>query len=930
MSTGTIPGPGAARATHPGQWRLDRVQLLNWGTFHGHHSVDVARKGFLLTGHSGSGKSSLVDAVSAVLTPRGKLHFNAAAQDTGTRGEDRSIVSYLRGAWKRGTDEDTGEVRAEYLRPAATFGAVGLHYRDGTGGKPVVLVKLYYLRAGSNILADVSELSLMLTQDVELTDFTDFLRKGIDKRRIDATFPEAYSTATHSAFASRFSRALGISGENAIMLLHRTQAAKSLGSLDDLFRQFMLDRPKTFDLAENAVTQFGELSEAHRIVVEAREQIEALHRVEEPVRIYEIDSVLAARAATLSAALPVVKDRWKLELAQTSLGTARAAAQGAIHEVGRATEAVTAAEDAHLAARAAVDSRGGAGLRHQQERLENLRIAAEDTARRRAEVAEALARVDIAFPTGFAEYEELRLTAAAERAGFETDSLRAKDELLEVSDQHAAARSKVRELETELASLNKRRSNIDTRLVAARELVAERSGVPIQALPFAGELLQVRPDFDDWTGAIERVLRPLSSVLLVPEAHLPKVRVAVNELFLNARLVLEAIPQRVDPPRSTTAGTNSLISRLEVAEHPMAAWLHSVLSRTYDYACVESAGELGSFERAVTVTGQVKRTRSRYEKDDRSKVSDRSFWVLGFDNAAKLEYLGELARAARKESKVLSDRLDVLENKRNAARSRVEALERLETRTWESLDLDASAERVATQQKLITDLRAASTDLAAAEAAARESKARLEGAQLRQQERMNELSGATTRLQGLEKIIEKLAPSLESTPAIDPELDAELKSRFHLVQRKIDHEVIDDVALKVSGLLTTEEKQATARVDGARARFTELSGDFARRWPAKSADLTTDIADRAGYLGILHLLIADRLPDFEKHFFDLLERQSQQNVAQLSNEIRRAPGEVRDRVAPINTSLKHSAFDAGTVPEDRRQGEPVRGRPAPL
>ena len=147
MSTGTIPGPGAARATHPGQWRLDRVQLLNWGTFHGHHSVDVARKGFLLTGHSGSGKSSLVDAVSAVLTPRGKLHFNAAAQDTGTRGEDRSIVSYLRGAWKRGTDEDTGEVRAEYLRPAATFGAVGLHYRDGTGGKPVVLVKLYYLRA---------------------------------------------------------------------------------------------------------------------------------------------------------------------------------------------------------------------------------------------------------------------------------------------------------------------------------------------------------------------------------------------------------------------------------------------------------------------------------------------------------------------------------------------------------------------------------------------------------------------------------------------------------------------------------------------------------------------------------------------------------------------------------------------------------------
>src|SRR5687768_3289510 len=105
-----------APGTRTGQWRLERVELLNWGTFQGHHGLDIARKGFLLTGHSGSGKSSLVDAISAVLTPRGKLHFNAAAQDTSARGEDRTIVSYIRGAWRRSADDETGEVRAEYLR----------------------------------------------------------------------------------------------------------------------------------------------------------------------------------------------------------------------------------------------------------------------------------------------------------------------------------------------------------------------------------------------------------------------------------------------------------------------------------------------------------------------------------------------------------------------------------------------------------------------------------------------------------------------------------------------------------------------------------------------------------------------------------------------------------------------------------------------
>lgn len=908
MSTTTrTKAPASMR---PGQWRLGRVQLLNWGTFHGHHSVDIARKGFLLTGHSGSGKSSLVDAISAVLTPRGKVHFNAAAQDTGTRGEDRSIVSYLRGAWKRSADEETGEVRAEYLRPGATFGAIALHYRDGKSGKPVVLVKLYYLRAGSNTPADVSELSLLLTQDVELTEFAAFLRKGIDKRRIDAAFPEAYSTAKHSAFSSKFSRSLGISGDNAIMLLHRTQAAKSLGSLDDLFRQFMLDKPKTFEMAENAVAQFGELSEAHRIVIEARDQIEALYLLEEPSSIYETDSLLASRAAALGSALPHFKDAWKLELAQESLSTARAAEQQARHDVESAATATGAAEDAHLAARTTVESKGGAGLRHQQDRLVNLQDSARDTARRRSELADQLARVGIDFPAGFAEYEELRSTATAERSNFEAVSQQAKEELLNVSDQHAAARARVRELESELSSLHQRRSNLNTRLVAARELVAERAGIPVQALPFAGELMQVREEFSAWTGAIERVLRPLSSVLLVLEAHLPKIRDAVNELFLGARLVYEAIPQRVEPPRPT-ASERSLLSRVEVADHPMSQWLHGTLSRTYDYACVESAAELGSAERAVTITGQVKRTRSRYEKDDRSTVSDRSHWVLGFDNAAKLEYVGELATTARADSVKLAARRDVLEKRRDAERRRVEALELLESREWDSLDVANATQRVAAQEELLSGLRAASADLAAAEAAAAESKARLAAAHQHQQEKMTVLSTATTRLEDLRSIIDKLNPVVASASGVEPEIAAELKSRFHAVQRKIGHTVIDDVALRVSGLLATEEKQATARVDSARARFTGLAGEFMRRWPAKAADLTSDIADRAGYLAILNLLIADRLPDFEKHFFDLLERQSQQNVAQLNNEIRRAPGEVRDRVTPINLSLKHSAFDAG-------------------
>ena len=38
----------------PGQYRLTTLQVYNWGTFNGLHTVDVARAGFLIFGPSGS------------------------------------------------------------------------------------------------------------------------------------------------------------------------------------------------------------------------------------------------------------------------------------------------------------------------------------------------------------------------------------------------------------------------------------------------------------------------------------------------------------------------------------------------------------------------------------------------------------------------------------------------------------------------------------------------------------------------------------------------------------------------------------------------------------------------------------------------------------------------------------------------------------
>ena len=114
-----VPEPAPAQDR---QWRLAEVQIANWGTLDGRiYRFPVSRRGHLITGPSGSGKSSVLDAIAAVLTPDKWLRFNQAAQGGAERTATRGLVSYVRGAWTRQQDEHEDRVISAYLRPGATW-----------------------------------------------------------------------------------------------------------------------------------------------------------------------------------------------------------------------------------------------------------------------------------------------------------------------------------------------------------------------------------------------------------------------------------------------------------------------------------------------------------------------------------------------------------------------------------------------------------------------------------------------------------------------------------------------------------------------------------------------------------------------------------------------------------------------------------------
>jgi len=77
-------------------------------------------------------------------------------------------------------------------------------------------------------------------------------------------------------YESGFCRLLGIESEMALRLLHKTQSAKNLGEPEHLLRDFVLDRPDTFDVATAWSMSSRSSMRRHQSVVTAREQVQML------------------------------------------------------------------------------------------------------------------------------------------------------------------------------------------------------------------------------------------------------------------------------------------------------------------------------------------------------------------------------------------------------------------------------------------------------------------------------------------------------------------------------------------------------------------------------------------------------------------------------------------------------------------------------
>lgn len=901
MANGRKPLPG---------FRLRRLEMFNWGTFNQKVAVIVPDgRWTLLVGENGSGKSTAVDALRTLLVPPRLLNYNDASGDQKRR--DRSRRSYVRGAWATSSQEDSAAARVEYLRkPGEQTILLAVFANEHTGAAATLAQVLWETND------KVDEKFAVARGDKSIAKHLSALGKTSElKKALRAGGFESYDS--FAGYEESFRSRLGIPTKGALEVFNQAIGVKEVGDVNQFIRRHMLEPSDAVDFITNRLRpHYKELDACWQAILKAKAQIAKLEVIAASHHRIEEARARKAELETLQQAAPLYYAWRHLDLRAKE----SARLERELSELAQKRTALESAQAADTEQRSALEldlANDTVGLRIKAIELEHSAAMTRkrDKEARHQTIKKALATIQ--KPVSFDSpetFQAMRAQTTSSKGLFEGNRASARQKQLEAEIEQRDALKQRADAADELESLRRNRVLIPREFVALRLAVSEATGIAPEELPFAGELMEVKPEFRQWTGAIERLLRSFGISMLVPEKHYLPVTQFINAQHLGLRLTYHRVPPQASMARAETAGSSERVpARLNYRDdHPLHSWVRAEVSRRFNHVCCPDVQRLKDEDYGITREGLIRSGPTQHIKDDRKLVNDIASYVLGWSTESKIRALTQVFEAAEKSATDAGKRAAAAGQQVKDLDARIAAVETV-LGVAEFAEVDFRSEQVTLER-----LHQEKEELEASSDRRKTLKKQLEALKKRIEERQAELMAVAARNGGLESHradnaaeTQKLSAFLKPHEPCDFSVSGELLAEAQ-EERTLTLQNIREAEAGVGRKLQARVNQQNAALSKASDEMLPRMAEFLRDYPEETADKRAEPEYAAEFVHLQERLRKEDLPKHELEFEKFLSLNLIGDMAMFSTKLGEHEKEIKARVEVVNRALKGIPFAADT------------------
>lgn len=875
---------------------LTEMEVFNWGPFSGLHHAEIDPRGTAVIGPTGSGKTTLIDALMTLIVfqPR----YNLAS--TGGHESDRTMISYVRGV----LGGDGSNERDAVARSGRTLTGLCATYRGGEQ-EMLKLGAILWTDGASNAAQDLKRrwiFSLNESESLEgwLRLFHEESARSLMNHGRETERVRIFDSK--KAYLAHVRKFFDV-GDNAFTLLNRAAGLKQLNSIDEIFRDLVLDDRSAFDRALEVAGEFDSLAGIYHELELAREQQNSLLPIKEHSGKLDALREKMDFSLTLKGLLPLwfaiaAEKRWSDKVVELTRDHHSKAAELEIEEQSEKSQEkqVETLRETYLRLGGNVISELENTIAEQQKRVD-------ETQRRSGEYQRAVQLLGLDQTLSAATLQKNQAGLSAKREKIEKQRESKHEETLEARSRLRDEETQASEIEAALKKVRDRpSSNIPPNYQDFRAALADHLGMTEGDLPFVAELVEVKTEEHSWRGAIERAIGSERLRLLIPESRMESALRWVNDRDNRLHVRLQRASQQAG---SREFFSDGFTRKLNFKPHPLRESLKALLA-SRDRHCVSSPEALQSLDHGMTIEGLMSDRNGRFEKQDRSPIGQG--WMTGFDNRDQLRTLINALKLHNNHAQQWKETAQAFQRELNEFDGLLALIDSLSDLEYSTIDLPGAESDLASSKARLSSLLDPDSETSQA-------KNKFEKAE-------TELKSIRRRIGDLEKAKAVIDSKLEQAEAereraarrIGEGLSEEslqLALENFPISESLSESDLADAERTQSAKLDDRIEKQSEKVQRSEQRLIRLMEQAKKVDTGALAEAGTELRDIPDYLKQLKILNEEALPQKLDRFLEYLNRSSDQGVTQLLSGITEEVDGIEQRIKELNRTLAKVDFRAG-------------------